>query len=128
MTLDEIEHLMRLVRQQGLSELVHQGRDTRIALRAATSAAPIADPAPPQPEAAQVVRASHFGLFRAVHPGRTEPEATIGQQVTAGQILAFIEAGRLLHPVVAETPGTLGECLVADGALVGYGAPVFALD
>lgn len=66
------------------------------------------------------------GFLRLRHPsGSALP--TPGDAVSAGSLVGFVQAGPLLHPVAAPRAGVLGPALAADGAGVGYGAPLFSL-
>lgn len=44
-----------------------------------------------------------------------------GTRVRAGEVVAFVAAGGLLHPATAPADGLIGAALVAEGAGVGYG-------
>jgi len=128
MTLDEIEAWMRRMQEAGLSELEFEAGDQRLFLRAHSSGPAHPPSVPTQAGAESVpIRAPQFGLFRATHPQRDAPNASEGDSVSEGSIVAYVEAGAVLHPVVAERAGVLGACLVEDGALVGYAQPLFKL-
>lgn len=61
------------------------------------------------------------GLFEAADLPRD-------RRVAVGAIVGFLRAGDLLRPITAPRSGLLGECLVTEGALLGFGSPVFAFD
>ena len=69
------------------------------------------------------------GEFLAAHPGRRSPPKKLGEPVAAGDLLGFVRVGPLLTPVVVDATfgrgGILAEMLVGDGALVGFGTPLF---
>jgi acetyl-CoA carboxylase biotin carboxyl carrier protein len=74
-----------------------------------------------------VVRAALAGTFLTAHPLRAEPLAPAGDRVVAGQTLGLIRIGDLLAPVCAPADGVVDALLAEDGALVGFGDPLFAL-
>jgi acetyl-CoA carboxylase biotin carboxyl carrier protein len=51
----------------------------------------------------------------------------IGDHVSAGQPLAYIDTLRIQNPVVAPVDGTILDVLVADGTPVEYGQPVLVI-
>jgi acetyl-CoA carboxylase biotin carboxyl carrier protein len=73
------------------------------------------------------VAASSVGVFRHGHPLRAAPLAPPGTRVRAGDPLGLLRIGALLIAVVAPRDGVVDRMLAADGALVGYGAPLARL-
>lgn len=74
-----------------------------------------------------VVRAPIAGTFLVAHPLRDEPLAPLGEHVAAGQWIGLIRIGDLLAPVHAPADGVVDDLLAENGALVGYGEPLFTL-
>lgn len=73
------------------------------------------------------VTAPATGLFRPTHPDglfRTPPD---GSRVRPGQILAFIQSGRLLLPVTTEASGQIATRSKPDGTPVAEGDTLFTL-
>lgn len=120
MTPDQIEAWARRLSELGLAELSVTEGDSRLTLRRASG--PVAAKAPPAAPETCVVSAPYFGHLHLRHPQRQVPEAPSGAAVTEGKIVAYVEVGGQLHPVVADRAGRLARWLVEDGALVGYGA------
>ena len=52
----------------------------------------------------------------------------VGQVVTVGQPLCIIEAMKVFSTIEAEVPGTIAEILVAQGAEVAAGQPLFRME
>ncbi len=67
------------------------------------------------------------GIFLNAHPLQSAPPVRIGATVRQGQVLGFLRIGMMLVPVASTGEGILSEVLAADGALVGYGTPLFRL-
>ncbi|UXT51592.1 hypothetical protein FY136_20325 [Agrobacterium tumefaciens] len=69
-----------------------------------------------------LARAPMAGIFTAAHPQRPDRAVQARQSVAKGEIVAFIAAGPVLVPVIAEEAGTVSEIVTEAGALVGYGS------
>ena len=69
-----------------------------------------------------LARAPMAGIFTPAHPQRPDRAVQTGQSVVKGEIVAFVAAGPVLVPVIAEKAGTVSEILTEAGALVGYGS------
>jgi acetyl-CoA carboxylase biotin carboxyl carrier protein len=155
MTLDEITHLIELIRQHELSEfeLEQEGFRIRIcrggpagsvspavsAPAGATIQAPAAAtaasqaPAPPSadPEEAgaelAIVKSPIVGTFyRAAEPG-APPFVEVGSPVTRGQVLCIIEAMKLMNEIDSEHDGEIASIYVENGQAVQYGERLFAI-
>ena len=72
-------------------------------------------------------RAPGVGVFRIDHPTTGRPVAVSGQTVRKGETVGVLQVGPCLKAVVAPADGVLGAALVEDGAVVGYGTPLYAL-
>ena len=80
--------------------------------------------APRADHAAQPVPAPMVGVVLHAHPQHDAPLAAPGQPVTAGQVIALIQVGALLLPVVAPCDGMVTQRHVPEGATVGWGTPL----
>lgn len=81
----------------------------------------------PRPDATLVVAAPCAGVFLRAHPLRAEPLAETGRSVEAGAALGLLRIGPLLLELRAPASGTLSAVEASDGALVGFGTPLFRL-
>ncbi|WP_142780858.1 biotin/lipoyl-containing protein [Agrobacterium sp. T29] len=72
-----------------------------------------------------LARAPMAGIFTPAHPQRPDRAVQTGQSVAKGEIVAFIAAGPVLVPVIAEKAGTVSEIVTGAGALVGHGSTLF---
>lgn len=75
-----------------------------------------------------VLRATTFGTLRLSHPASTAGALPLPRRVRRGAIIAYAAVGPLLRPILAERDATLLRPLQADGAAIGYGDPVFAVE
>ncbi len=81
------------------------------------------------PLAHQADAAAHQGNLNAPMPGKLVSFAVqVGQQVSAGQALAVLEAMKMEHTIAAPSAGTVAELLYAPGDQVNEGAPLLRLD
>lgn len=71
------------------------------------------------------VTAHVAGIFLTRHPVGGGIFPTQGSRVQAGELLALLQIGLLLTPVLAPVNGMLGPCLQVSGTQVGYGARLF---
>jgi acetyl-CoA carboxylase biotin carboxyl carrier protein len=94
-----------------------------------TSPAPAAALAAPHTPAGHVViEAPSLGSFyRAAKPG-IPPFVEIGDQVTPDTELCLIEVMKLFTTLRAGVSGTVTKILVADGAMIERGQPLFIID
>ncbi len=66
-------------------------------------------------------------IVAAPHLGTLEAPLAAGSAVTEGTVLARLRVLDRLIDLVADRNGTLADCRAADGDLVEYGQPLFAL-
>ena len=96
--------------------LVRQGTD--FVIEAAETASPNA----------VIVRAGTPGVFLRRHPLGTALSAPEGAMVGKDEFLGFLRIGPLLTAVPAPVGGTIVAILADDGAIVGFGTPLFEIE
>ena len=125
---------VRIVNNHGASTLVH-GTSTVVLPAeipaAAMAPAAVAAPAPaaaPEAASGKALNSPMVGTFyRAPSPG-ADPFVQVGDTVKKGQVVAIIEAMKLLNEVEAEEDGVVREICVENGQPVEYGQPLFILE
>ena len=61
-------------------------------------------------------------------PGENEePFVSVGDKIEKGQIVAIVEAMKLMNEIECEFDGEIAEILVKDGEMVEYGKPLFKI-
>lgn len=129
MTIEEIEKLAVWCAAAGVSEIELAEAGFSLCLRiqsANASSAAVTDR--PRTEAVfKGVRAPGVGVFRLVHPTTGHPVVERGQSVRKGETVGVLQIGPCLKAVVAPADGALGDPLAEDGAVVGYGTPLYEL-
>ena len=129
MTVEEIERLAAWCASAGIGEieLAEAGFSLRLHVQAVAET-PVAAAEPPKAETVfKGVRAPGVGVFRLDHPTTGRPIAEPGQTVRKGETVGVLQVGPCLKAVVAPADGVLGAALAEDGAVVGYGTPLYEL-
>jgi acetyl-CoA carboxylase biotin carboxyl carrier protein len=150
MDLDQLKHILQLVREHELAELEVEQDGFRVKIRKdvagvyvpapvqTVSAAPSTPAAPslaftqaaPLEDAEielAVVKSPIVGTFyRSSEPG-TPPFAEVGTTVKKGQVLCIIEAMKLMNEIDSEYDGEIVSIYVENGQAVQYGERLFAI-
>lgn len=85
-------------------------------------------PATPVAEAAgQVVTCPLVGTFYAAPSEDADAFVKVGDTVEVGQVLAIVEAMKLMNEIDSDFAGTVTEVLVQNGQAVEYGQPLFRI-
>lgn len=143
MTQQELFALMERFEQSSIGELSWRQGDERVLLRKAvavqTVALPVANapapvavstPAANIPTAADVCRfitAPLVGSFYTSPSPDAPPFVTVGKQVSKGEMVAVLEAMKMINEVPAPCDCIIEEVLVESGALVGFAQPLLRI-
>ena len=99
-------------------------------------AAPVSAPAGAEAPAAasaeseikgNVVKSPRVGTFYAAPAEDADPFVKVGDSVKEGQVLAIVEAMKLMNEIESDFTGTVTEILVENGQAVEYGQPLFVI-
>ena len=107
-------------------------------------AAPAVIPAAPVPAAApaaaavdsadaegtltgNIVKSPLVGTFYAAPSEDAAPFVKVGDSVKEGQVLAIVEAMKLMNEIESDFTGTVKEILVENGEAVEFGQPLFVI-
>lgn len=77
--------------------------------------------------AGNVVKSPLVGTFYAAPAEDVEPFVKAGDSVKEGQVLAIVEAMKLMNEIESDFTGTVTEILVENGEAVEYGQPLFVI-
>lgn len=100
------------------------------------AAAPVSAPADAEASAAvsaesevkgKVVKSPLVGTFYAAPAEDADPFVKVGDSVKEGQVLAIVEAMKLMNEIESDFTGTVTEILVENGQAVEYGQPLFVI-
>ncbi|PWJ49378.1 acetyl-CoA carboxylase biotin carboxyl carrier protein [Faecalicatena contorta] len=75
----------------------------------------------------KVMKSPLVGTFYAAPSENAEPFVKVGDSVKEGQVLAIVEAMKLMNEIDSDFSGIVAEILVENGAPVEYGQPLFVI-
>lgn len=78
-------------------------------------------------EIAQIVKSPLVGTFYAAPSEDAEPFVKVGDKVEKGQILAIVEAMKLMNEIESDFGGKVVKILAENGEAVEYGQPLFMI-
>lgn len=158
MNLEAIRELIRLMKENHISEMDIESEGERVRLKSSEPPqAPVyvvPSPALPLPACASrteteptlplqemaasvedreensaiVIKSPIVGMFYRASAPDKAPFVEIGDQIDENTILCIIEAMKVMNEIKAETSGTLREILVEPGQPVEFGQPLFLID
>lgn len=76
----------------------------------------------------KVIKSPLVGTFYVAPSEGADPFVKVGDSVEEGQVLAIVEAMKLMNEIESEYAGTIREVLVENGNPVEYGQPLFILE
>ncbi len=77
--------------------------------------------------AGEIVKSPLVGNFYAAPAEGAKPYVAVGDVVKKGQVLAIVEAMKLMNEIESDCDGTIAEIYVKDGEAVEYGQPLFCI-
>lgn len=81
----------------------------------------------PVAETKKVITSPLVGVFYAAPAEDAEAFVQVGDTVRKGQVLAIVEAMKLMNEIESDYDGTITEIFVENGQPVEYGQPLFRL-
>ena len=136
MTQDTLFQLVKAFEAGHASRLEYTEGDSRLVLEKNTAVpvAPAPAPAAPSPAGspeaapeAQMVQSPLVGTFYAAAEPGGAPFVKSGDSVHKGQTVCIVEAMKMINEIPAPCDCVIEECLVKDGALVGFGDGLFRI-
>jgi acetyl-CoA carboxylase biotin carboxyl carrier protein len=150
MDIRKVKKLIELLEQSNINELeINEGDESvRISRGGATTANPVPAPVPPtvvatpapivasapaasEPEsetpAGHSVKSPMVGTFYASPAPGSPAFVSVGQSVSAGDVLCIIEAMKMMNQIEADKSGTIGAILVEDGEAVEFDQPLVTI-
>lgn len=71
------------------------------------------------------IKSPMVGTFYTQANPETDAYVEAGSRINPGTVVCIIEAMKVMNEIKAETSGTIAEVLVANGAAVEFGQPLF---
>ena len=78
-------------------------------------------------EDAFIIKSPLVGTFYAAPAADAKPFVKIGDRVKKGQVLAIVEAMKMMNEIESDCDGVISEILVKNGSPVEYGQPLFRI-
>lgn len=75
----------------------------------------------------RLIKSPLVGTFYAAPAEDAAPFVASGDAVKKGQVIAIVEAMKLMNDIESEFDGTIAEVLVENGEIVEYGQPLFRI-
>ena len=154
MSLDDMTTLIKAVSESGLDSFdykegdfsitLHANRTSSIYQQAAPASAPVALSMPDismamataaetasgaedDDEEAFIIKSPLVGTFYAAPAADSAPFVKIGDRVKKGQVLAIVEAMKMMNEIESDCDGMISEILVNNGEAVEFGQPLFKI-
>ena len=133
MDFDELKKIIRLLKQENLSEITLWEGQRRITVRqqrvaASTQEGPQPAETPYDQEEEFTIFSPLVGTFYRRPSPESDPFVEDGGKVEPGDTLCIIEAMKVMNEIKAERGGRLSRTLVEDGEAVQYGQPLFLFE
>ena len=129
MDLEELKRLIRLLKDESLTEITLWRGEERITVRQSTTQQSRTESLPsresPLESGMFTENAPLVGTFHRRPSPSDPPFVAEGAQVGPGDTLCIIEAMKVMNEIQAQRPGRLERVLVEDGRTVEYGQPLF---
>lgn len=113
------------VNESGVYEAVQETAEAAVLPAASVQTADAAKKT--EPVSGNIIKSPLVGTFYAAPAEDAAPFVKVGDAVEKGQILAIIEAMKLMNEIESDYAGTVAEVLVENGQAVEYGQPLFVI-
>jgi len=133
----EMDHLIKLIEtvsHSGLSKFEYEESGVRVrmekpkSVQEATVQAQAKVPEQVQEgNEGQVITCPLVGIFYTAPEEGARPFVEVGDSVKKGQILAIVEAMKLMNEIESEYDGVVAEVLAENGKAVEFGQPLFRI-
>jgi acetyl-CoA carboxylase biotin carboxyl carrier protein len=113
-----------------LSELASllAGARTTTQATAVTAVEPAAAAAPVDPDAGlHMVKSPIVGTFYGSPSPGAAPFVSPGDHVDKGQVIAIVEAMKLMNEIESDATGEIVKCFVSNGQPIEFGQPLFSV-
>ncbi len=144
MELEEILALIDHVSAAGLRSFCYETEDLKLSIKGGTPTAmsvengglqpvmqdvgeTVMQTVQPSVPEGRIVTSPLVGTFYAAPSEDAEPFVRVGDSVKKGQVMAIVEAMKLMNEIESDYDGIVTDILVQDGEPVEYGQPLFCI-
>ncbi|PLR64923.1 hypothetical protein QCBJ_02340 [Pseudomonas sp. QC2] len=127
MTLSDIRQLALWLKEHHLAGAEMSRPGVHLTLKRGVPAVTVAAPAAVTVED-NVLRTTGLGRLLLTHPELSEPFVAVGDQLSAGQLVALLQVGELLLPLRSPQAARVVDVRVPCGTHVGYGEAFLGME
>lgn len=140
MNFEEMLRLIDKVSASSLSSFEYETEELKLSIQCGEKAVLTATPAVSEAEPREtvsgkkeelpegkLVKSPLVGTFYAAPSQDAAPYVKVGDPVKKGQVLAIVEAMKLMNEIESDFDGTVAEVYVKNGESVEYGMPLFQI-
>lgn len=143
MEIDNIKQLIKIAKEEGLTELKYENKDFKVTVNlaanfATTQTMPISVAAAPASKAAPAavekpkedlheITSPFVGTFYAASAPDKPPFVKVGSKVSKGQTLCILEAMKIMNEIESDVVGEIVEVCVENESLVEYGQCLYKI-
>ena len=134
MEISEIRALADIMRETGLTSLEHSENGITIKMERGEKTHPCSnassagnDSGDASPDRRHTVFSPMVGVFYSAPGEDQKPFVSVGDNVTAGDVLCIIEAMKMMNEIAAEKSGVISEICVSNKQVVEFGHPLFKI-
>ena len=133
MEYEKILELIKIIENSSLTTFSYKEGDTEILLKKEATATKQAAPAKPEVPTEPIgngfeyIKSELVGTFYEAPSPQAKSFVSIGDKITKGQVVAIIEAMKMMNEVVSEYDGTVEAILVENEQMIEYGQPLFKI-
>lgn len=140
MNFEEMLRLIDKVSDSALSSFEYETEELKLSIQCGEKAVLTAAPAVSEAESREtvsgkkeelpegkLVKSPLVGTFYAAPSQDAAPYVKVGDPVKKGQVLAIVEAMKLMNEIESDFDGTVAEIYVKNGESVEYGMPLFRI-
>ena len=138
MEFEQILQLIEKIDAAGVSSFEYENNGQKMSVKWDRAKKETVYSAAPEPEKVSVlekeaetgnlVTSPLVGTFYAAPSQDSQPFVKKGDTVKKGQVLAIVEAMKLMNEIESEFEGIVAEVLVENGQAVEYGTPLFRIE
>ncbi len=128
MTLEEIRQLALWLKEHHLVGAEVSRPGVHLTLKRDAPAVSVVTPAAAAAVDDKVLRTTGLGRLLLTHPQQNQPFVAVGDQLSAGQLVAVLQVGELLLPQRSLKAAKVVDIRVPCGTTVGYGEAFLGLE
>lgn len=127
MNVEEISKLIEVFAKSGLQEFTYEEESMKLSLQGKQNTVAVSAAPAVEKKEGMIITSPLVGVFYAAPSEDAAPYVSVGDAVKQGQVVAIVEAMKLMNEIESDYSGTVAEILVENGQAVEYGQPLFRI-